>query len=295
MDDLNDYLYFAQVVEHGGFSAAGRALGLPKSRLSRRIAMLEDRLGVRLLHRTTRRMRLTDVGEEFYGHCQTMLAGAHAARDAVDRARSEPRGALRVSCPVVTAQHRLGPILPGFLAAFPNVRLWLEVTNRPVHVVEEGYDVAIRVRPRMEDSSLVFRSFAHEQVALVASPDFLRQHGRPRDASQLSRYATIDLPRQDGRHTWTLDDPGGRPHHVVHYPRFIADDLEVLLQAVRAGAGISLLPAYLCKTDISRGDLETVLPDWQCPRMHLHAVFPSRKGILPTVRAFLDYLSEHLG
>ena len=173
MQDLNDLYYFAMVVEHGGFAAAERALGIPKSRLSRRISQLETDLGVRLLQRSTRRFAVTDVGMSVYRHAQTMLTEAQAAREVVDRLSAEPRGVVRVSVPVALAQQQLPKLLPKFLDQYPKVRLQLHIGNRRVDLINEGFDVALRVRARLDDDgSLVMRSFGQIQEMLVASPKY---------------------------------------------------------------------------------------------------------------------------
>ena len=169
MQDLNDFAWFVQVVDHGGFAAAGRALDQPKSKLSRRIAQLEERLGVRLIQRTTRQFAVTEVGQTFYQHCKAMLIEAEAAQQAVETLRAEPRGSVRITCPVTLLHVHIGPMLARFMARYPGVTLHLEATNRRVDVVGEGIDVAIRVRPRpIEDSDLVMRVLADRGHRLVA-------------------------------------------------------------------------------------------------------------------------------
>jgi DNA-binding transcriptional LysR family regulator len=171
LQDLNDLYFFAAVVEHAGFSAAGRALGVPKSRLSKRVAQLEERLGVRLLQRTTRRFVVTEVGERFYTHCRAVLEEAQAAQDAVDELRAEPRGVVRLSCPVSLAQTVLAHILPDLLAQYPKMQVRLLSNDRRVDLIGEGYDLAIRVRTKLDtDANLVIRSFGHSSTKLVASP-----------------------------------------------------------------------------------------------------------------------------
>ena len=187
MQDLNDLYYFAMVVEHGGFAAAERALGIPKSRLSRRISQLEGDMGVRLLQRSTRRFAVTDVGMSVYRHAQTMLTEAQAAREVVDRLSAEPRGVVRVSVPVSMAQQQFPKLLPEFMALHPKVRVQMIVSNRRVDVINEGVDVAIRVRSKLdEDGSLVMRSFGQIQELLVASPNYLDRAGRPRTPEELA-------------------------------------------------------------------------------------------------------------
>src|SRR3954469_21414313 len=188
MQDLNDMMYFAEVVDRGGFAAAGRALNIPKSKLSRRVAELESRLGVRLLQRTTRKLSLTEAGEVYHRHAVAMREEAEAAEEAVAVVQNEPRGTIRVTCPVTIAQTTVGPILPRFLAAHPHVRIDMQVTNRVVDLVQEGVDVALRVRPTLDDSgSLVVKNLGITQTLVVASPGQLERQGRPQGIEDLHR------------------------------------------------------------------------------------------------------------
>jgi DNA-binding transcriptional LysR family regulator len=194
MQDLNDLYYFAMVVEHGGFAAAERALGIPKSRLSRRISQLESDLGVRLLQRSTRRFAVTDVGTSVYRHAQTMLAEAQAAREVVDRLSAQPRGVVRVSVPVSLAQQEIPAMLPDFLALYPEVRVQLLVSNRRFDLINEGVDVALRVRSKLEDDgSLVLRTFGPIQSLLVATPGYLDGMGRPKLPADLAEHVTLSM------------------------------------------------------------------------------------------------------
>ncbi|MDP2066587.1 MAG: LysR family transcriptional regulator [Burkholderiaceae bacterium] len=294
MQDLNDMLYFAEVVDRGGFAAASRALGLPKSKLSRRVAGLEGALGVRLLHRTTRKLSLTAVGEQYHRHCVAMREDAQAAADAVAQAQSEPRGTIRVACPVTLAQTTLGPILPQFLARYPQVRVDMRVSNRAVDLVDEGFDVALRVRSSLDDSgSLVVKNFGTTQTLLVASPAQLARQGRPASVDELARLDTVNMSAAaDGRASWPLVGPGGANHVLHHTPRYVADDLVTLKFAVLRGIGISVLPDYLCHDELRDRLLVPVLPGWSPRPGVFHAVFPSRRGLVPAVRRFLDFLGE---
>lgn len=293
MQDLNDMLYFAEVVERGGFAAAGRALEVPKSRLSRRVSELEAQLGVRLLNRTTRKLSLTDVGEAFLRHCQSARDSVQAAADAVAQVQTEPRGTLRVSCPVTIAQTVLGPLLPVFLARFPHVRLELIVTNRVVNLVEEGIDVGLRVRESVDGSaSMVVKRLDRTCQILVASPDLLARQGAPRSLADLARLDSLAMSSADGKAVWNLMGPGGAREQVQHQPRYVADDLVTLKFAALAGVGLCWLPDYLCQDEITRGALVRVLPEWAPQQGVFHAVFPSRRGMAPSVRKFLDFLEE---
>jgi DNA-binding transcriptional LysR family regulator len=295
MQDLNDMLYFAEVVERGGFAAAGRALGLPKSRLSRRVAELEARLGVRLLQRTTRKLSLTEVGEVYHRHCLTMRDAADAASEAVEQAQTEPRGTLRVACPVTLAQTTLGPILPLFLARYPLVKLDMRVINRAVDLVEEGIDVALRVRLTLDDSgSLVVKNFGLTHTRLVASPDLLARQGTPTSVADLARLDTVSMSAVDGRAIWQLLGPGGVAQAFEHHPRYVAGDLLTLKMAALAGTGMTYLPEYMCREEVAEGRLVSVLPGWSPQPGLFHAVFPSRRGMVPAVRRFLDFLEEQI-
>lgn len=293
MQDLNDMFYFAEVVERGGFSAAARHLGLPKSKLSRRVALLEERLGVRLLQRTTRKLSVTEVGEQFLKHCVAMRDEVDAATAVVEQVHIEPRGTLRIACPVTLAQSTLGPIMPAFLARYPQVKVDMRVNNRAVDLVEEGIDVALRVRPTLDDSgSLVVKKLGMSQTFLLASPEQLQRQGSPASVHDLLRLDTVSMSAVDGKASLLLVGPGGARHLLVHEPRYVADDLLTLKFAVLAGTGMSFLPDYMCADEIADGRLVNVLPGWEPHPGVYHAVFPSRRGMVPAVRCFLDFLAE---
>lgn len=295
MQDLNDMLYFAEVVDRGGFAAAGRALGLPKSKLSRRVAELEARLGVRLLQRTTRKLSLTQTGELYHRHCVAIREEAEAAADAMALVQTEPRGTIRVACPVTLAQSTIGPLIPRFLGKHPQVRLEMQVSNRVVDLVQEGFDVALRVRTTLDDSgSLIVKNLGNSQSLLVASPAQLERQGRPQTVDDLQRLSTLAMSGSDGKIGWKLLGPGGRELNFQHRPVYTADDLWTLKYAVLAGTGVTLLPDYMCANELQQGQLEQVLPGWAPRTGIIHAVFPSRRGLVPAVRRFLDFLGEHV-
>jgi DNA-binding transcriptional LysR family regulator len=295
LQDLNDLYFFAAVVEHGGFSAAGRALGVPKSRLSKRVAQLEERLGVRLLQRTTRRFMVTEVGERFYAHCRAVLEEAQAAQDAVDELRAEPRGVVRLSCPVSLTQTVLAYLLPDFLALYPKMQVRVTSSDRRVDVIGEGYDLAIRVRNKLDtDANLVMRSFGHSRTKLVASPALLEAQGRPSQPDELARLPALSMREHEGAQVWELIDADGKQSVVEVQARLITGDFAVLMEAARRGMGVALLPEFVCAPAITRGELEVVLPDWSMADGIMHFVYPSRRGMLPGVRALVDFLAERL-
>ncbi|HDR8993069.1 LysR family transcriptional regulator [Burkholderia vietnamiensis] len=290
--DLNDLYYFVQVVEHGGFAPAGRALNMPKSKLSRRVALLEARLGMRLIQRSTRRFTVTDVGQTYYAHCRAMLVEADAADEAIALLHEEPRGIVRVSCPVALLDSLAGAMIAAFMVACPHVEIHLEATNRRVDVVGEGIDVAIRVRPPpLEDSDLALRVLAERGQCLVASPALLREHGAPAVPADLTRMPSLDHGLPQAAHVWRLRGPDQAQAEIHHQPRLVTGGMLALRAAAVAGVGVVQLPTMMVRDELARGELVNVLPDWAPRREIVHAVFASRRGLLPGVRALLDFLA----
>lgn len=290
MQDLNDLYYFVQVVDHGGFAAAARATGMQKSKLSRRIQQLEDRLGVRLLNRSSRRFSVTEIGREYYDRCVAMLVEAEAADQVIAQVQAEPRGIVRVSCPVGLINFQFGALFARFLAAYPAIELHLESTNRRVDVIAEGFDVAIRVRfPPLEPTDLVMRKLDTSTQCLVASPALLagRTVSSPADLHSLPSV-TLGPAQRD--YSWQLDHADGRTARITHVPRLVSDDMAALTDAALAGVGVAQLPTMAVWRQVQAGELAYVLPDWQPRAALIHAVFPSRRGLLPSVRALLDFL-----
>jgi DNA-binding transcriptional LysR family regulator len=296
MQDLNDFYYFAQVVEYGGFAPAGRALGKPKSMLSRRIAQLEKRLSVRLIQRSTRRFSVTDVGQTFYTHCKAMLVEAEAATQAIDLSRSEPRGTVRMACPVALLSAQVGAMLAEFLAQCPHVLLHVKALNAPVDVIAEGYDFALRVRPApLADSELVLKVLGTRAQRLVASPLLVERLGAISDPADLVRYPSLALGAEGDEHEWRLVGPDDARRSIRHDPRLVTDDMGVLRSAALAGVGIAHLPHMLVADDLQRGALTQPLATWAPPSEVIHAVLPSKRYLLPSVRALVDFLAERFG
>lgn len=296
MQDLNDLFYFSQVVEHGGFSAAARALDIPKSRLSRRIAQLEESLGVRLLQRTTRRLRLTLAGERYLHYCREMTASARAAQEAMQQLQSQPCGPVVISCPISIAQQMLAPLLPEFMDAWPAVSVQVLATNRRVDLIREGVDLALRVRTRLDtDAELVVRHLGEDVGTLVASPAYLQRHGTPATPHDLSAHATLSFndPQTDVR--WHLRNEAlGDEVQVSVQTRLSCNDFIVLTEAAVRGRGIALLPSVATYEALRQGQLLQVLPGWGSPTGIVHCIYPSRRGMAPAVRALLDFISERL-
>ena len=291
MQDLNDLYYFVQIVDHGGFAPAGRALGIPKSKLSRRMQLLEERLGVRLLNRSSRRFSVTEVGREFHDRCVAMLVEAEAAQQVIEELRSEPRGVIRVSCPIALLGFQFSALFARFMVENPATEIHLEATNRRVDVLAEGFDIAIRVRfPPLEPTDLVMRKLDISTQCLVGSPAVTA--GRLRTPGDLAGLPSLDLgpPRRD--HHWQLEGPDGQTATIPHRPKLVTDDMSALREAALAGIGIVKLPSMLIRRDVEEGRLIHALPDWRPKAGVVHAVFPSRRGLLPSVRALLDFLAD---
>lgn len=286
---------FVRIVEAGNLSAAAAQLGTTQPTISRRLQALEKFLGVRLLQRSTRRFAVTDVGTSVHRHAQSMLAEAQAAREAVDRLSAEPRGSVRVSVPVSMAQQQMPKLLPEFMALYPKVRVQLVVSNRRVDVINEGVDVAIRVRSKLdEDGSLVMRSFGQIQELLVASPAYLDRAGRPQAPEELAQHVTLSISEDEARQRWELHGPDGEVRRIELQPRVTGFDFPMMQAMAEAGIGITLLPETICAEAVRAGRLEVVLPDWRLPQGIAHAVFASRRGMLPAVRVFIDFLAQKL-
>ena len=287
--DLNDIVVFARVVQAGSFIAASKALGMPKSTVSRKVADLEERLDTRLLQRTTRTLSLTDAGRLFYDHCARIATEVENAELAVTSLKETPRGLLRVTTGPNASY--LGPIIRDYLKRYPEVRLELVATARAVDLVEERFDVGIRAG-RLPDSSLIAKSLGLATWFLVATPAYLKRRGRPRNPADLAKQdvvhflggdrVTVHLQRDDEHAT------------VEVAPRLVVSELDMLRPAVLGGVGIALLPAYLCVDDLRSQRLERVLRDWQAPPTPIHIVYPSTRHVSPTVKSFIDFVVEQM-
>lgn len=295
MQDLNDMLFFAEVAERGGFTAASKALNVPKSRLSRRVAELEGALGVQLLQRSTRRLSLTPAGEIYLRHCIAVRDTAEAGAEAVAQVQKEPRGTVRLSCPVTLAQSSVGPILPLFMKRHPGVTVEMRVLNRPVDPVEEGVDMALRVRAEIENSAtLAARSFSRSRLLLVAAPDVLARRQPLQGPENLAGLDAVAMSAADARIGTLLVGPDGRSFVYTPFPRYLADDLLTLRFAILQGVGAGFMPDYMCQDDLRAGRLVEALPGWHPPSGIVHAMYPPRRALVPAVRLLLDFFADHL-
>lgn len=285
--DLNQLVYFVEVVRAGSFTAAGRALDTPKSTVSRKVSELEARLGVQLLQRTTRQLRLTDMGQAYYERALRVVEDARAADQHVAELHGEPCGVLRVTAPMSFAF--LGPIVAEFLRRNPAVRIDLVCTDRKVDLLGEGFDVAVRAG-RMVDSTLIARRLGTVQRYVVGAPDYLRGRAALRRPADLTEHDVVVFAGGDEGTTWPLR-AGRKRAEVSLEPRLVVNDYDVLLNAVHAGLGLALMPDYLCEAGLGTKQLRRVLPAWKAPEIAVHAVYYG--GQTPKkVAAFLDLLKQ---
>ncbi|WP_394833553.1 LysR family transcriptional regulator [Pendulispora rubella] len=286
--DLTGIMVFVRVVQAGSIRGAAAILGMPKSTVSRKVAELEERLEARLLQRTTRKLGLTDVGRIYYDHCVRIVSDLEDAEQAVRRQQATPRGLLRVTAPANATF--LAPIVSDYLKRYPKVRLELNSTARMVDLIEERYDLGIRTGP-LPDSSLIARSLGSVTWTVVATPAYLKKHGRPRSPDDLKDHECLlfgglpGLRLQSGRH-------GVR--EIVVPARLVVTEMKVLYHATISGLGIALLPAFLCVDDLRAKRLARVLPDWAPPSTPVHIVYPSTRHLSPTLTSFIEHLQEQL-
>lgn len=293
MQDLNDLALFAAVVRNNGFSAAARDLNIPKSKLSKHVARLEDQLGVRLLERSTRKLRVTEIGQVFYEHCQGLLDGVALAEAEIAAVKAEPTGTVRLACPLGFTP-MLADILPAFHRRYPGVRLLITTTNRRIDLIEERIDVALRARDQLDtDNQLIIRKFGEVRQRLAASPTLLARFDDV-TIDNLSEMPTLSMNESHATDVWRLVDSEGNTAEISHRPIIGCSDFLILERAAIEGMGLALLPDHICERAFRAGVLTPVLPEWTSGDVVVHLVFPSRHGMLPATRALIDYLADNL-
>lgn len=297
MIDYNGLTYFVAVVQHNGFTNAARATGIQKTKLSRKVLQLEKDLGVRLLQRTTRTIALTDAGEQFYSQSLIAIDSANAAFENIALLKKEPTGVIRLSCPVLLAQTYLASILPDYLIAHPNVTIFLETTDRNVNLIEERFDLALRAKPYIDDvAGLVAKNLGSARRILVASSSFLKKNGALKQLNDIENYPSIAriADTYNGQTKWNLHHKSEDVNTVFMRSHLISNDLKVQLHAAIQGVGIALLPEPVVASSLKENLLEHILPDWSASQHIIHLLYPRPKGMLPSVRSFIDYLAKHL-
>ncbi len=293
MARLDEMEVFAEVVDAGGFSAAARSLGLSKSAVSKQVSRLEDRLGVRLLNRTTRRLSLTEAGTGFHAACRRVIDEADMAERAVSCLSAAPRGLLKLNAPMSFGFLHLGGAIPAFHDRYPQIVVDAAMNDRFVDLVEEGYDVAIRIAD-LRDSSLVARRIAPCRSVICASPDYLDRRGRPRRPEDLAGHDCLLYANQQQPGEWRVLGPRGPQAVRVDGP-LVANNGDLLCGAALAGMGIARLPTFIVGPHLRRGRLEALLPDHPVPETGIHAVYPASRNLSLKVRVFVDFLAAHFG
>ncbi|MEQ5185417.1 MULTISPECIES: LysR substrate-binding domain-containing protein [Providencia] len=293
--DLNDLYYFVKVVEHGGFSQAGAALGIPKSKLSRRIADLEQKLNVSLIYRSTRQFHVTEIGQVFYQQCKNVVEEADIAHELICSVQTHPKGTIKLSCPVTLLQVYLQDLLIDFMENYPDIDVQILAVNRPVDVISEGLDLALRVRSLpLDDSGMMMKVLGYSQRILVANPSVFREKGAPSTPEQLVDYPVLANTEHSQRYSLSLKNSDDLSVTVHVTPKLATTDILTLYRAAVRGLGIARIPRGVVENELKSGELVEVLPDWQFPEDIIHAVYPSRKGLLPAVQLFLTYLAENM-
>jgi DNA-binding transcriptional LysR family regulator len=291
MDMPGAMIVFAQVVDSRSFSAAAARLGLSKSAVSKQIAKLEDRLGARLLNRTTRTLSPTDAGQEFYERCLRVAREVEEAERAITHLSAEPRGVLRLNAPASFGREYLAPLVPEMLARWPELRIEATFEDRFVDVVAEGFDLVIRIT-RLQDSSLVARRLAPCRRLVCAAPAYLERHGVPRTPADLARHDCVLYSYATDQNEWEFVGPDGRLETVRVDGRLRANSAEVTLAVLRAGAALALSPDFIVGPDIAAGRLVPLLTDYENPFGAIYAVWPHNRNLAPKVRAVVDFLVE---
>ena len=293
--DLNDYYYFVHVVEKGGFTRAAEALGIPKSRLSRHIQQLEERLDTILIQRTTRQSRITELGEVFYQHARAALDQVEFAEAALKRKKNTLSGKVTLSCSVGVAQFALKELVARFMKDNPEVTVLQQVTNQNIDLVASGVDISIRghVDP-LPDSTLIQRRLAVVEWNLFASPDYPSDENPIATPADLVNHETLALGWQAHGDRWRLEHQSGTKENIQITPRFKSDDMATLKEAASEGLGIVALPAYTCRNELAAGQLVNVLPEWHAGQADLSLVMPRRRGFTAPVDALRTFLQAEL-
>ena len=295
MDKLTGMAVFARVIDAGSFTAAAAQLGMSKSAVSKAISALEDRLGARLLNRTTRRLALTEVGRAFYERCARIVAEAEEAERAVTHLQLTPRGTLRVNAPMSFGALHLGPALAVFLARYPELKVDLELSDRFVDLLEEGYDVAVRIAAALPDSSLIARRITVDDAVICASPAYWQRHSRPRVPADLERHACVTYAYNPNPREWPFVAADGRPINVRVDGPLHTNNGEATLHVALAGLAVVRLPRFICGPELAPGRLEAVLADAMPPPNGIFAIYPHNRHLSAKVRAFVDFLIERFG
>ncbi len=290
--DLNDIVVFTKVVETKSFTGAADALGLPKSTVSRKLAQLEERLGVRLVQRTTRKLALTEIGEAYYERCARIVADVMSAEQLVTDMQSTPRGRLRVTSSVDFATRWFGSIISAFLEQHPEINVELEATDRVVDMIEDGFDLAVRFG-QMPESTLIARRMCAVHLILCATPDYLSKRGTPQHIEELDEHDHVLFTPASRNQTWTLVN-GDATYEFGRPARFASNNFGAVMCSTLSGAGVALISDFMIGEELSKGRLVRVLPEWATRPTDVHAVYPAREKLPPRLSLFIDHIAQAL-
>lgn len=288
--DLNDILVFIRVAETKSFTGAAEHLGLPKSTVSRKLAQLEERLGVRLVQRTTRKLALTDIGEAYYQRCARIVAEISAAEQVVTDMQATPRGRLRISAPIDLASRHVGAMVAGFIAEHPDINVEVEASDRIVDLIEEGYDIAIRFG-QLPESTLIARKLGTIQGLLCAAPAYLARRGTPKTIDDLEQHDRLLFTPTPRNQSWTIAH-GDQTYEFGRPARFASNNYGAVRDITIAGGGISMLSDFMVASDLADGTLVHVMPEWAALPTDVHAVYPARQNVPPRLSLFLEHLAK---
>lgn len=292
--NLDDLLIFTRVVKEGSMAGAGRELGFSGAVVSKRIQRLEDDVGVRLIQRSTRKLSLTDEGALFHDYCVRILAELEEAEALIGQGSRQPSGLLRVTVPAAFGRLHVAPLVPEFLARYPNVRLALHLSDQHVDLIDEGYDLAVRIG-ELRDSNLVVSLLGVDKRVLVASPGYIARHGQPTCPEELRDRNVLLFANPTPMDAWNFIDSQGKEHGVRVQGNFETNNCDALREAILAGLGIALRPTWDVWQDLRQGRMIALLPGYAQPSLPIQALYPSRRHLSQKVRLFIDMLRERFG
>ena len=291
---LDGMVIFVEVVNSGSFTQAALNSSHSTSYISKEINKLESRLGVRLMQRTTRSLSLTPEGEVYFQQCQQIIDDAEQAQNILSGAQAQPKGTLRISCPTSFAMAKMQTIFSDFINLYPEVNLELDLNNRKVDMIADGFDVLIRASQQLDDSSLISRKIYSSEGIIIAAPSYLEKHGTPKNAEDLCQHQAITYSHLKNHNLWHLTNAEGQVETVQVNSRVQTNSSELEISLCVAGHGVMLMPRFNLNGEIERGELVELLTDYQRPEINVYVVYPSRKHMSAKVRSFIDFTSSSL-
>lgn len=292
---LDGMVVFVHVVNAGSFTLAADMMGHSTSYISKEVNKMEERLGVRLLHRTTRSLSLTPEGEIYFQRCCQIIEDAEQAENTIIGKQGEPHGLLRISCPMAFGLSNLSPVLSVFTEKYPKIQLELDLNDRKVDLISDGFDIVIRATAHLEDSSLISRRVTQSEVLILASPGYLAKHGMPKHPYQLDRHKIISYSNLKQPNIWLFKDHNNEPIQVHVDSHVLTNHSSLAIDLGVAGQGIFRVPCFALKGELETGKLVEVFPDWPKQLIGVYMVYPSRKHMSAKVRSFIDFVMHELG